>query len=77
MEHLWINNMVGTDGELTKLGRFAADMEPMDPENAVGSIAVAWPPTQCSEGGDQVHIYDPNERKLHGKSQGKGSLPSS
>ena len=33
MEHLWINNMVGTDGELTKLGRFAADMEPTDPEN--------------------------------------------
>ena len=25
MEHLWMNGMVGTDGQLTKLGRFAAD----------------------------------------------------
>ena len=38
MEHLWVNNMVNTDGELTKLGRFAADMEPNDPENA----ALLW-----------------------------------
>ena len=29
MEHLWMNNMVGTDGELTQLGRLAADMDPM------------------------------------------------
>ena len=38
MEHLWVNNMVTTEGELTKLGRFAADMEPNDPENA----ALPW-----------------------------------
>ena len=38
MEHLWMNGMVGTDGELTKLGKFAADMEPTDPENA----ALLW-----------------------------------
>ena len=38
MEHLWTNNMVGTDGDLTKLGRFAADMGPTDPENA----ALLW-----------------------------------
>ena len=38
MEHLWLNNMVGTDGQLTKLRRFAADMEPTDPENA----ALLW-----------------------------------
>ena len=38
MEHLWVNNMVTTEGELTKLGRFAADMEPNDPENA----ALLW-----------------------------------
>ena len=38
MEHLWVNNMVGTEGELTKLGRFAADMEPNEPENA----ALLW-----------------------------------
>ena len=38
MEHLWVNNMVNTEGELTKLGRFAADMEPNDPENA----ALLW-----------------------------------
>ena len=33
-----MNNMVTTEGELTKLGRFAADMEPNDPENA----ALLW-----------------------------------
>ena len=38
MEHLWMNGMVGTDGELTQLGKFAADMEPTDPENA----ALLW-----------------------------------
>ena len=38
MEHLWMNSMVGTDGELTQLGKFAADMEPTDPENA----ALLW-----------------------------------
>ena len=38
MEQLWVNNMVTTEGELTKLGRFAADMEPNDPENA----ALLW-----------------------------------
>ena len=38
MEHLWMNSMVGTDGELTPLGKFAADMEPTDPENA----ALLW-----------------------------------
>ena len=38
MEHLWVNNMVTTEGELSKLGRFAADMEPNDPENG----ALLW-----------------------------------
>ena len=38
MEHLWMNSMVGIDGELTPLGKFAADMEPTDPENA----ALLW-----------------------------------
>ena len=73
MEHLWVNNMVGTDGELTKLGRFAADMEPTDPEKC--RIAVVWTPTQCSEGSNH-HIYDLDERKFPGKSQGEVSLPS-
>ena len=42
MEHLWMNNMVGTDGELTKLGRLAADMEPTDPENVLREAIIIY-----------------------------------
>ena len=45
--------MVGTDGELTKLGRFAADMEPTDPENA----ALLWYGHQFNVLREAVVIY--------------------
>ena len=44
--------MVGTDG-LTKLGRFAADMEPTDPENA----ALLWYGHQLNVLREAVIIY--------------------
>ena len=53
MEHLWVNNMAGADGELTKLGRFAADMEPTDPENA----ALLWYGHQFNVLREAVVIY--------------------
>ena len=53
MEHLWVNNMVGIDGELTKLGRFAADMEPTDPENA----ALLWYGHHLNVLRDAVVVY--------------------
>ena len=53
MEHLWVNNMVNTEGELTKLGRFAADMEPNDPENA----ALLWYGNQLNVLREATIIY--------------------
>ena len=53
MEHLWMNGMVGNDGELTKLGRFAADMEPTDPENA----ALLWYGNQFNVLREAMAIY--------------------
>ena len=53
MEHLWLNNMVGTSGQVTKLGRFAADMEPTDPENA----ALLWYGHQVNVLREAVVIY--------------------
>ena len=53
MEHLWMNGMVGTDGELTKLGKFAADMEPTDPENA----ALLWYGSKFNVLREAIAIY--------------------
>ena len=53
MEHLWMNGMVGTDAELTQLGKFAADMEPTDPENA----ALLWYGCKFNVLRDAVAIY--------------------
>ena len=53
MEHLWVNNMLGTHGELTQLGRFAADMEPTDPENA----ALLWYGHQLNVLREAIIIY--------------------
>ena len=53
MEHLWMNGMVGSDGELTPLGRFTADMEPSDPENA----ALLWYANKFNVLREAVAIY--------------------
>ena len=45
--------MVGTDGELTKLGKFAADMEPTDPENA----ALLWYGSKFNVLREAIAIY--------------------
>ena len=48
-----MNGMVGNDGELTKLGKFAADMEPTDPENA----ALLWYGNQYNVLREAMAIY--------------------
>ena len=53
MEHLWLNGMVGSDGELTPLGKFTADMEPSDPENA----ALLWYANKFNVLREAVAIY--------------------
>ena len=53
MEHLWVNGMVGSDGELTPLGKFTADMEPSDPENA----ALLWYANKFNVLREAVAIY--------------------
>ena len=74
MEHLWMNGMVGTDGELTKLGKFSADMEPTDPENAAllwyGSKFNVFERSNC-------YLCDPDERQFNGKSKVQRPLSSS
>ena len=71
MEHLWMNGMVGSDGELTPLGKFTADMEPSDPENA----ALLWYANQFNVLREaSCHICNPDKRKLIGKPKGQGSL---
>ena len=74
MEHLWVNNMVTTEGELTKLGRFAADMEPNDPENA----ALLWYGHQFNVlEGSNHHIHTGDSWWFSHKSKGKELVPTS
>ena len=72
MEHLWLNNMVGTDGQLTKLGRFAADVEPTDPEKR--SVAVVWTSFQCPSG-SSCYLHHPDKGQFAHQSKGQDFVP--